>query len=1660
MNEEQNIQKFLDFIGKAEGADYDIIVGGTAKNPKRFTDFSKHPRVVGIVTDRGPSTAAGRYQITAQTYDGFAKKLGITDFSPQSQDRIAIAIIQKEGALDDVKAGRFDAAIAKLGGRWESFPSSKTGNKRSPEWVAKELKIPLAARTPALQNTATNPTAIAPTQSVSQSDLLISDLQKEEKYGGFVNSITQIPQAISYGFQNENNAYNFFVEQGAAKADPNFTLTKEKFEAAYEGLPEDHKGYIAQAVSDDDLARRRGRVEAAVKRQEELGNMGGIGFAGTMVGTLLDVDTLLSTVPILGEGTMLYKAGRLGNALRTGLVAGATNAATEAAFGQYRPTATENDVYVAGLFGLGFGGTLGALKNPPKDGPPIPKAPGTETNEALAQWAQREAAKVQEREFTESGLTMTDFGKDLFNSYGKQEFDEATLSKVGISPNRSTSKPSQPDSIDYAQASYSELRALKETPSVGANIEKARVAITKAFGADILDGLENSGRIKFLNGQEDLPQSLRRDSGVNAFYDPITDTTFLLADRITKKNARGIIMHDVGVHQGLERIVGTPFYNRMIAEVDRLAAAGDSAAKRALARAEKSSTKDFLKNEEKLAYYMEAVGDKAQGMVREFIAKIKQFLINRFKMDLGLNQKDLAAIVQGSVKRVALDKKFGSYNKNFPYVWSGSPVKGIDKFSTDFVGTGEGNVNQGWGLYTTSSKFIGNWYREKEAMLRGLKGEDGGLYQLKVLNASPEQFLRWDSASQSKAVLQSLQKAGIKAEGKTGREIYFALMGKSDADTPLAKAKDVSEFLDSIGIRGNVYSTGNTKKKAVKSDNYVIFNDKNLDITQRFSEGDDIDPDLLPPRDANGNVPEGFWQGPAYENFFNRDWVPNDVKSFVRKIFGSTTGYKDHSVVEQSAMDQKRALAGQWTNQFAKTIQPAIREFLEDMQVPFMKRSEALEKWNEDLGDYIRGVPGDYHPTIIKSGNEWRRLSKDVVDHINNPGKFNGDIKRGLTQREIADDQGNTTMTDPLAYNENYLPRIPDTYKIANMISQFGRETVENFIGKMFKSANNDLDEDMVPKLGKWYLATIEEAKVNRAADLIDNQLRGFDDVGFKDSLIKVAGVTAEQADRIISGMRPKKGSDAGMLNGNLKRRSLLDETYTQKLMMKNGDTHEMSYKDLFDTDTVGNINQYFTKQAGAISLANHTGMYNVKDVKKAIAEMTGREFGDQVNDEQLAKMRKHLQDILDQTLSRPLEDFSTFNKSLQMVADYNVLTKAGLFVLNQITELSQILGSPMYKSVLRSVPELNKLIRDAKTGKVNNETIDALENLSGGPGTQLLRDNPLTPTRTWVREKGDTKFNQWLDSADNTLKRGTHNLFKFTGMTGVTMMQQRMVATAFVNHMVDHAVNGKNIGYSADRLAWMGLSDVDTKAVMDGIRTYHKAGEGRLGTVDFNTWAKEDPKTFSKFIVAYQRESARIVQENDLASMVPIMGRSVGQVLFQFMGFPLQAWNKSMLFAANHMDTHTLNTVMYAIGMNMLMYTARVQMTMAGMSDTEKRKYAEERLSSQKIILNAVGRIPQLSVLPNMFDTVSPVPLFSGMRTTTDLTDFVSGNPTISTISGFLNMGKKVVRNSASDEYQTTEKDVRTWMRLAPLNNVMGVSNILNSVAADYPSQEKQSDE
>lgn len=144
--QQRRLAAFLEATSASEGANYDTIVGGG-----KFSDFSDHPNKVGLITGDGPSTAAGRYQITGRTWRDLKKKLGLTDFGPESQDRAAIELLRRRGALDDVLNGNVDAALSKLGDEWQGLPSGTSAHqgKRSRAFFDREYNKGLERNTPA-----------------------------------------------------------------------------------------------------------------------------------------------------------------------------------------------------------------------------------------------------------------------------------------------------------------------------------------------------------------------------------------------------------------------------------------------------------------------------------------------------------------------------------------------------------------------------------------------------------------------------------------------------------------------------------------------------------------------------------------------------------------------------------------------------------------------------------------------------------------------------------------------------------------------------------------------------------------------------------------------------------------------------------------------------------------------------------------------------------------------------------------------------------------------------------------------------------------------------------------------------------------------------------------------------------------------------------------------------------------------------------------------------------------------------------------------------------------------------------------------------------------------------------------------------------------------
>ena len=115
------MRAFLKAIADAEGGGYDFKYGavkGKRNDPWRFSDFSTHPGP-GF---GGKTTAAGMYQITVDTWRQHGGKMGLSDFSPNTQDLMAVEIIRSVGVIEKINSGDVAGAMEPVAKKWAALP--------------------------------------------------------------------------------------------------------------------------------------------------------------------------------------------------------------------------------------------------------------------------------------------------------------------------------------------------------------------------------------------------------------------------------------------------------------------------------------------------------------------------------------------------------------------------------------------------------------------------------------------------------------------------------------------------------------------------------------------------------------------------------------------------------------------------------------------------------------------------------------------------------------------------------------------------------------------------------------------------------------------------------------------------------------------------------------------------------------------------------------------------------------------------------------------------------------------------------------------------------------------------------------------------------------------------------------------------------------------------------------------------------------------------------------------------------------------------------------------------------------------------------------------------------------------------------------------------
>ncbi|KKR96684.1 MAG: Lysozyme [candidate division TM6 bacterium GW2011_GWE2_41_16] len=119
------VWSFLDTIAYSEGT-YCEEGYNMCFTKALFSSYVDHPRVK-YTSGKWTSSAAGRYQFLARTWDRISKKLNLKDFSPQNQDRGAIQLVYEGDALEPLLKNDFAETVRRTASVWASFPNAPYG---------------------------------------------------------------------------------------------------------------------------------------------------------------------------------------------------------------------------------------------------------------------------------------------------------------------------------------------------------------------------------------------------------------------------------------------------------------------------------------------------------------------------------------------------------------------------------------------------------------------------------------------------------------------------------------------------------------------------------------------------------------------------------------------------------------------------------------------------------------------------------------------------------------------------------------------------------------------------------------------------------------------------------------------------------------------------------------------------------------------------------------------------------------------------------------------------------------------------------------------------------------------------------------------------------------------------------------------------------------------------------------------------------------------------------------------------------------------------------------------------------------------------------------------------------------------------------------------
>ena len=726
---------------------------------------------------------------------------------------------------------------------------------------------------------------------------------------------------------------------------------------------------------------------------------------------------------------------------------------------------------------------------------------------------------------------------------------------------------------------------------------------------------------------------------------------------------------------------------------------------------------------------------------------------------------------------------------------------------------------------------------------------------------------------------------------------------------------------------------------------------------------------------------------------------------------------------------------------FYKNYAPAFEKFMKEVKGKKLVSKYVIQDRLEFSNLVSRAVRGEIIdvPGVAEGALATRKVLKKILDDLK---------KEGV--------EGAAEVLD----NPNYFPRKWSIGRMQEMQDKVNYVPFINFLKNSLVRGSQDLSDVDGLKIAKHIWKVVNTNKFGDGFS-IDRLLYTTDADELRTLITDSADLDAGEIEDLVQALL-KPGRDKATAVPRLRRRASFDENYEETI-----DGIKIKFTDLLDNNTEGLMGSYIEQMSGQIALAR-IGIKSRQDYTKILNKVKesyeipeiAKKYSTGVGKKRKAFELETLDTIYKNIIGIPTEKniqggFATVLRNLRKYNYVNVFNQVGF---SQIPEMGNVVNAGGIRAMVKYMPEFKKIMSRAKDGKLNNEFLDEIETLVSGTGSNRLVDSTINRTDDFA---GVTTK---VGKIEKTLDVAARVTSDFSGFHAVDMASRRLAAITSFDKLAMYATGKLKLDKAAlKRYRNIGFSDSELQGVFESIKknaTFIEGGLTGRKIRRFNIDKWEDQDLANKMSLYMSRHIRRVVQENNYGEMLAIGTDSgLGKTVLQFRNFVITAYSKQLLHGLHMRDFTAFASAMTSTFIAGLVYVAQTHIQAIGKSPEEKQDFLDKRLSYLSVGKAAFQRSTYSTLLPTFIDTIKDPfgsePLFNYRSSGLEI-NLVTGNPTYRLFEKGYGALKSVGTAIADDEYDFSKQSLYKLKAIAPYQNMLGITNILQYLIDDSDLPDK----